>query len=124
MFDKSKVMNAMKDRMGGVSDGKLGGDGLDGAESGIDETKKGSRVEIDAPDLPEIATWEIGKEYPVKMVIRMTGNEDTDGDGKPNAQFEVVSIESESADEEEAEIGEKEDEQTEMPEVKEFKRPY
>ena len=115
MFDKSKIMKAMTDRAGGVSDGKEGGDGLDGAESEMDETKKGSRVEIDEPDLPEIATWEVGKEYPVKMVIRMTGNEDTDGDGKANAQFEVVSIESEDQEEEQAEMGKEAGEPTEPP---------
>ena len=108
-------MKAMTDRAGGVSDGKEGGDGLVGAESEMDETKKGSRVEIDEPDLPEIATWEVGKEYPVKMVIRMTGNEDTDGDGKANAQFEVVSIESEDQEEEQAEMGKEAGEPTEPP---------
>lgn len=122
MFDKSKVMNAMKDRLGGVSDGKDGGDGLDGMDM-MDETKKGSRVEIDEPDLPEIASWEVGKEYPVKMVIRMTGNDDTDGDGKPNAQFEVVSIESESPEEEKAEGGVETGEPTE-PTAPVFKRQY
>ena len=108
MFDKSKVMSAMSDRINKPEAPDLGGD------NNLDETKNQgkSTVDIDATDLPSIADWEIGKEYKVSMTLRVTGNDDTDADGEANVQCDVVNVEEETPEEEKAEGGEETGEPT------------
>ena len=108
MFDKSKILGAMSDRVGKPPAPDMGD------EMGEDNMEKQgkSTVDIDATDLPSIANWEEGKEYKVGMTLRMTGSEDVDNDGQPNVQCEVVNIEEETPEEDAQEGGDETGEPT------------
>ena len=49
---------------------------------------------LDAEQMPEISTWEVGEEYTLKMVVKLRRRTETDG--KISGDLELTSYETES----------------------------
>jgi len=54
---------------------------------------------LEKKDLPEIAKWEVGKTYELKVKVRMTGYEEhkslNSDEGRANGEFDIIGIEPE-----------------------------
>ena len=55
---------------------------------------------LEKKDMPEIAKWEVGKTYELKIKVRMTGYEEhkslNSTEGRANGEFDIIGIEPET----------------------------